>query len=205
MTAQAVTKQTQKNWWIDAALFSSAVIAALSGIYFLFLPSGGFQGGRNPFNGVQILFALDTWHDLHDWSGLAMIVAAAIHLAIHWPWVVSMTCRIWNELTGKSGRMNAHCRWNVILDGVVAASFTLTALSGMYFLFFPGGRGALDPMILFARATWDWIHTWAGAVLVASAVIHLALHWKWVSKVTIKMARMALPAHSIPRPAAIAN
>jgi hypothetical protein len=48
MSKQLVSKQTQKNWWIDAALFSSAVVAALSGIYFLYLPSGGFQGGRNP-------------------------------------------------------------------------------------------------------------------------------------------------------------
>jgi hypothetical protein len=31
-----------------AALIISAVAAAFSGIYFLFLPTGGYQGGRNP-------------------------------------------------------------------------------------------------------------------------------------------------------------
>jgi len=27
----------------------------LSGIYFLVLPTGGYQGGRNPYYGIQVL------------------------------------------------------------------------------------------------------------------------------------------------------
>ncbi len=107
MATQTISKQTQKNWWIDAALFTSAIAAALSGIYFLFLPSGGYQGGRNPFYNVTILFSRSTWDDLHTWGGVAMIAAAIIHLAIHWPWVVSMARRTWKGLTGKGGGMNA--------------------------------------------------------------------------------------------------
>jgi hypothetical protein len=53
MATQTVSKQTQKNWWIDAALFISALIAAFSGIYFLLLPTGGYQGGRNPLYEIQ--------------------------------------------------------------------------------------------------------------------------------------------------------
>jgi len=200
MSTQAVSKQTQKNWWIDAALFISAVTTALSGIYFLFLPSGGFQGGRNSLNNLQILFTRQTWDDLHTWGGLAMIAAAVIHLAIHWKWVVSMTRRTWNELTGKCGCMNPHGRWNLILNTVVALTFVLTAISGEYFLFVPGGRWAAEPMILFTRTTWDLIHTWAGVTLIAAAVIHLAIHWKWATKVTRKMLGIALPAPSIPQP-----
>jgi len=187
MSTQTVSKQTQKNWWIDATLFSSAVIATLSGIYFLFLPSGGFQGGRNPLYNVQILFARQTWDDLHTWGGIAMIAAVAIHLTIHWSWVAGMVRRSWNELTGKCGCMNPRGRWNLILNTVVAISFSLTAISGVYFLFVPGGRWAVDPMIFFARTTWDMIHTWAAVVLISSAVIHFAIHWKWVTKVTRNM------------------
>jgi len=43
-----VSGVTRRNWWIDLSLFSSAILASLSGIYFLFLPVGGYQGGRNP-------------------------------------------------------------------------------------------------------------------------------------------------------------
>jgi hypothetical protein len=36
---------TRKNWLIDASVFIGGVAAALSGVLFLFLPSGGYQGG----------------------------------------------------------------------------------------------------------------------------------------------------------------
>jgi cytochrome b subunit of formate dehydrogenase len=200
MNTQTVSKQTQKNWWIDAALFISAGIAALSGIYFLFLPTGGYQGGRNPLYNIQILFTRQTWDNLHTWGGVAMIAAAVIHVAIHWKWVISMARRTWNELTGKCGCLNPRGRWNLILNTVVAISFILTAISGVYFLFVTGGRWAADPMFLFTRTTWDLIHTWAGISLIAAVIIHLAIHWKWVTKVTRKMLGMALPAPSVSQP-----
>lgn len=205
MSAQTLSKQTQKNWWIDAALFSSAVVAALSGIYFLFLPSGGFQGGRNPLYNIQILFTRHTWDDLHTWGGVVMIAAATIHLAIHWPWVVRMARRIWNELTGKCGCMNSHGRWNLLLNILVAVSFVLTAASAVYFLFVPSGRWAVDPMILFSRTTWDLLHTWAGVVMIVSAVIHFAIHWKWVTKVTYKMMARALTSRPVHQTRSITN
>jgi hypothetical protein len=205
MTKQVVSKQTQKNWWIDAMLFISAILAALSGIYFLFLPSGGFQGGRNPLYGIQILFTRETWDNLHTWGGVAMILAAGIHLAIHWQWITSMTRRIWKELTGESSAMNARGRWNLILNSIVALSFLLTAASGVYFLFVPGGRWAADPMLLFTRTTWDLIHTWSGVTLIAAAIIHFAIHWKWATKVTRKMVGMVIPSQPIQQPASITN
>ena len=75
--------QTRTNWLIDAAVFLSSVLAAITGIYFLFLPVGGYQGGRNPMYGIIFLFDRHTWDDLHTWTGIAMIAAAVIHLAFH--------------------------------------------------------------------------------------------------------------------------
>jgi hypothetical protein len=205
MAMQCVSKQTQKHWWVNAALFTSAVLAALSGIYFLYLPTGGFQGGRNPLYNVQILFTRQTWDNLHTWGGMAMIVAAVIHLAFHWSWVVSMARRTWNELTGKCGCMNSRGRWNLILNTVVAVSFMFTAISGIYFLFVSSGGRATDPMILFNRITWDLIHTWSAIVLIATAVIHFVIHWKWVTKVTGKMIKMTFPARLVSQPKSITN
>lgn len=201
MVVQTISKQTQKNWWIDAALFASALAAILSGIYFLFLPVGGFQGGRNPLYNVQILFDRHTWDDLHTGGGVAMIMTAVVHLAIHWNWVTSMARRTWHELTGKCGCMNARGRWNLILNSVVAVSFILSAISGVYFLFVHGGRWAADPGFIFERPTWDLLHTWASVLFIASALIHFVIHWKWVTKVTRKMIRLALPAQPANRQA----
>jgi hypothetical protein len=169
------------------------------------LPTGGFQGGRNPLYNIQVLFDRHTWDDLHTWGGIAMIAAAIIHLGIHWSWVVSMTRRTWKELNGQCGCMNSRGRMNLILNVIVAISFVITVVSGVYFLFVPGGRWAVDPMILFARTTWDLIHTWAGVLLTTTAIIHFVIHWKWVTKVTRKMLGMGIPSQHMDRPMPVAN
>lgn len=197
MATQTVSKQTQKNWLIDLTLFSSTFVAVFSGIYFLFVPSGGYQGGRNRFYNLQILFDRHTWDNLHTWGGIAMIAVAVIHLIIHWNWVVGMARRTWSELGGRGSGMNARGRYNLFLNATMAISFVITAISGVYFLFVPGGRGAIDPLFFFTRTTWDLIHTWAGVVMTIAAVLHFGIHWKWVTKVTLKMVRLVIPSQSV--------
>ena len=184
-----ISNITQRNWWTDAVLFSSALIAALSGVYFLYFPVGGYQGGRNPYYNLQILFDRHTWDDLHMWAGIAMIAVAVLHIFLHWSWVVNMTKRMVKDLLGKNGKMNQRGRLNLLLNILVGLSFLLTAFSGVYFLFIPEGRAAVDPMFLFSRTTWDLIHTWAGVTLIAAAVIHLAIHWRWIVKVALGISK----------------
>jgi cytochrome b subunit of formate dehydrogenase len=185
-----MSMQTRKNWLIDAAVFTSGIVAALSGIYFLFLPSGGYQGGRNPAYGATVLFSRHTWDDLHTWGGILMIAAAAIHLIIHWTWVKMMARSMMKALRSGGSRLSRGSRFNLALNVLVAISFLLTALSGIYFLFAPsggfqGGRNAgWDPNWLFSRTTWDLIHTWAGVTFIGTAVIHFWIHWRWVKNVT---------------------
>ena len=186
-TSGSISGQTRNNWLIDAAVFIGAITASLSGIYFLFLPQGGYQGGRNPMYGVTFLFARSTWDDLHTWGGILMIVAAVVHIAIHWKWVVSMTRRVASELTGKVS-LNNRSRFNVVINAIIGISFLVAAITGIYLLFVTGGkRGLPDPMFLFSRTTWDLIHTWAGILMIITAVVHFAIHWKWVVKVTAKV------------------
>jgi hypothetical protein len=116
-----------------------------------------------------------------------MIAAAVIHILIHWKWVKSMARRTWNEITGKCGCMNTAGRWNLILNTLVGFSFILTAISGIYFMFVQNSRWAVDPKILFTRYTWDMLHTWSGIVMIAAAVFHLIIHWRWVVNVTKKI------------------
>jgi hypothetical protein len=151
---------------------------------------------------VAILLDHYTWDDLHTWSCVAMIAIATVHLVLHWPWVVNMTRRTLKELTGRCGCMNWRGRFNLWLNAVVAVSFLLTSISGIYFLFVPGGRLSADPLILFTRTTWDLIHTWAGVTLIAAAIVHFAIHWKWVLKVarSLFVPRSNVPATPILAP-----
>jgi len=86
--------------------------------------------------------------------------------------------------------MNARGKFNLTVNGVLGLSSLITAISGLYFLLIPGtAHNPLipDPMWLFTRATWDIIHTWAGVSMVAMAVLHFDIHWKWIAKVTKKI------------------
>jgi hypothetical protein len=186
--------QTRNNWLIDSALFVGALIASITGIYFLFLPVGGYQGGRNAMYGITFLFERETWDDLHTWFGILMIVAAVIHIVLHWGWFLSMFKRMAHEIRYRETRFNSHSRYNLALNLAIGFGFILAAISGIYLLFVPGGRNAIpDPQILFTRTTWDLIHTWSGILMIAAAVIHLAIHWKWVTKVTRKIFKSLQP------------
>jgi len=176
----------------------SGLIAGISGVYFLYLPVGGYQGGRNPMYGVTILFSRSTWEDMHLWAGMAMIALAVVHFILHWQWVVNMTLRVARGLGGSIPAMRPYAYFNVAVDAVVALSFVLTAASGVYFLFTPAGRAYPDPMFLFSRTTWDLLHTWAGVALSAGALVHLAIHWRWVVNVSRKMVDWFAPRSAEP-------
>lgn len=183
MSKFGLSWQTRKNWLMDVSVFLGGVIAAITGIYFLFLPTGGYRGGRNMFYGVYILADRHTWEDWHTWSGIVMIVAAVIHLIIHWQWVVMMTKRIVNVLRAKGSALSSGAKLNVFVDLMVAINFVLAAISGIYFFFF-GGEGQAAQIILFDATIWDLIHTWSGTILVVAVLVHLWIHWRWIVNVT---------------------
>lgn len=182
---------TRLNWLLDAAVFLGAVVAALSGIYFLYFVSG-YQGGRNPTYGITLLFARETWDLIHTWAGVVMVAAVALHLAIHLNWIGMMGRKVMAFVRGKSG-MSKGARVNVLVDLVIAISFLLAAVSGVYFLFDVSSgwqaAGSAAPLFLWSRTTWDLLHTWSGVTLIVAAIVHLAIHWGWVTKVTAKMWR----------------
>jgi hypothetical protein len=210
MKRPTLSMQTRTNWLIDAGVFFGALLASLSGIYFLFVPSGGFQGGRNPFYDVRVLLTRSTWNDLHTWGGVLMIGAAAIHVAIHWDWIKTMARRITNSLLGKGSKLSRGAAVNVLVDALIAVSFLVTAVSGVVFLFLPtggyqgGANSSWEAAPLLNRTTWDLIHTWGGAVMIVAALIHFWIHWRWVVNVT-KRFFLSLRPGSQPEKAPVAN
>ncbi len=181
MSKRSLSLQTRINWLIDASVFIGGVIASISGIYFLFLPSGGYRGGRNPFYGITIFFNRHTWEDLHTWLGIVMIIAALVHLMIHWTWIKMMIKRTIDVVRTRDSKMSQGAKINLAIDAIVGISFIITAISGLYFFFFPEGSRVF---VLFNNATWDLVHTWSGVIMIIAILVHLAIHWHWITNVT---------------------
>lgn len=197
--SRSLSWTTRLNWLLDFAVFLGALIASLTGIYFLYFISGGYQGGRNPTYGITLLFSRETWGDLHTWGGVLMIAAVLIHLYIHLGWVGMMARKTVAIARGTSRGLSRGAKVNVVVDLVIAISFLLTAVSGVYFLFAPtggyqgGANSGWASTFLFTRTTWDLIHTWSAVALIGAAIVHLFIHWRWVTKVTAKMFAFRLP------------
>jgi hypothetical protein len=197
-----ISGKTRLNWLIDAAVLFTGLAAVVSGVYFLYFPNG-YEGGKNPWYDVTILFTRSAWSDIHTWGGVLMIVAVILHIAIHWSWITMMSKRLVKAACGQNARMSRGAKLNLAIDSVIAFCFVLTALSGIYFLFVPSGgyQGGRNPnwnaTFLFSRTTWDLIHTWSGSIMIATAVVHFAIHWRWVTKVTAKFFRSLLPQTAV--------
>jgi hypothetical protein len=190
----SIAPQTRNNWLIDLSLFLGALMASITGVYFLFLPVGGYQGGRNPMYGIVILFERHSWEDLHIWFGILMIAAAIVHIIVHWKWIIRMLRQIFYEVVLHEMRLNNRSRMNVLINAALGSGFILAAISGIYLLFVPGGRNAFpDPNFILSRPVWDLVHTWSGIWMIVAAVVHFSIHWKWVTKVTRKLWSSVLP------------
>ena len=186
---RTVSKRTLYNWLLDASLALSGLLAGITGVYFLFLPTNGYQGGRNLYYSITILFQRATWEDLHIWTGLAMVAVALVHLVYHWKWVLSMARRLWRQAVGKAEPMNRNTALNVLVNALLALGFILSAISGVYFFVVGGSHGGTiaDPLFIFTRTTWDLIHTWSSVVMIAAALVHFIIHWQWVVKVSRRL------------------
>ncbi len=84
--------------------------------------------------------------------------------------------------------MNRYGRLNLALNLVLGLSFLLAAGSGVVLLFLPHGREAAVTL-LWARRSWDILHTWSGTLMIIAAILHIGIHWKWITKVTRNMVR----------------
>ncbi len=187
-----ISSQTRQNWIIDAILFVGVFLATLTGIYFLFLPVGGYQGGRNPYYNVTLLFGRQTWDDIHTWGGLLMILAAVVHVTLHWSWVRMMSRRVFNTMLSRGSKFSKGAKVNVLVDLLIAVGFLVTAVSAIYFLFVPAGfqggnNPGWDPGFLFSRSMWDLLHTWGFVAMIFGAVLHLFIHWRWIVNVSRRM------------------
>jgi len=180
----SVSTATLNRWWLFLLLSVTGIAIFFSSVYFLYFPVG-FQGGRNPDYGTIIVFGREMWDAIHLWSGIGMIIAMVIHIAVHDRWILAMYKRLFHGKSKGIKSLNGKARFNILLDVVAALSFLIVAISGVVLLVLPSGRSVevVDGFLL-SKTTWDIIHTWSGVVMLIAAILHFYIHWKWIIKVT---------------------
>jgi len=83
------------NYFVDVIAFISFLITAITGIIiFLFLPTGESRGGVHSF---LLGYGRHDWGAIHDWAGIIMTIAALVHVALHWKWIVNMTKNLFKK------------------------------------------------------------------------------------------------------------
>ena len=145
--------------------------------------------------GVTVLFDRHTWDAVHMWGGLAMVAIAALHLALHGPWVRMTGRRVARAVASRGQGLPGGLRRNIALNVLVAASGLVTAVTGIVLLFAPSGHAS------GLSVAWDLVHTWSGVVMTLAAAAHLAIHWRWVTSVT---RRLVAPRQATPQPSGLA-
>ncbi len=169
--------KTKTNFWFDVTIFILFLITALTGLLlWLILP-----GGRGSSGTIFLGLTRQSWIDLHNWIGLAMLVGVTLHLLLHWKWISCVSQRYFKKLARQA-------RVNFSLNSLLFVAFFLVNLSGLIaWLVLPSGgyQGGRNPfygatLLTLTRHDWKDLHLWAGLAMIVILVIHLALHWQWV-------------------------
>lgn len=108
---------------------------------------------------------------VHEWVSVGAFVVFLVHVAFHWDWAVETARRI-------SGKLSVASRWNLIFDVVLLLAFMVTTVSGVMV-----SRHVLFAFGYFAPGYFVWrpMHAISATVLLAVMLVHLAMHWKWIS------------------------
>ncbi|OQA20083.1 MAG: hypothetical protein BWY63_01583 [Chloroflexi bacterium ADurb.Bin360] len=90
-------KKAKLNFSVDCGVLVTFVLSAISGIVFLApLEWMDLESSAGPaFLGVSLSF----WNNLHTYASLAMMGGVALHLILHWTWMVAMAKTMTKTIT----------------------------------------------------------------------------------------------------------
>jgi len=97
--------KTKLNYLLDAVIGLAFLLSGATGVAFLLMGEGGYQGGRNAGFATALLgLSRGTWNDLHTWAGLVMLAGIAVHIVLHWKWIVCTTRKMLPSLPRRTAQ-----------------------------------------------------------------------------------------------------
>lgn len=118
------------------------------------------------------------WHEM---LGLAILVFFIVHLLVNRQWISSVTRRI---LTIESRKT----RLMFILNALLGLAMLMTVISGVLISqhLFPGLADSSFDL-------WFSIHEIASWLSLGIVIVHIAIHWRWISSVIRRLALTGSP------------
>ena len=87
--------KTSLNYWLDIVIGIAFIAALVTGVAFLFMGTGGYEGGRNAAYETAFLgIAREAWRSLHTFTSVVMTAGVGLHLAYHFKWITCVTKRM---------------------------------------------------------------------------------------------------------------
>lgn len=91
-------------------------------------------------------------------------------------------------MNNKKSTLTPKLRQNWWIDAALGVTAVTAIISSLYFLIYPnsGYQGGQNPqynaVLIFNRQTWDLIHTWSSIGMIFAAIIHIIIHWDWITQ-----------------------
>jgi hypothetical protein len=103
----------------------------------------------------------------HELLGLAFGVGIAVHLVLHWQWIVGVTKRLFKSLLHQSGL-------NYLLNLALLVDIVVVTVSGILISKTLG-------LNISADHSWESIHKIASNLSLLIVALHVAVHWQWIA------------------------
>jgi hypothetical protein len=152
---------TERNFWLDGIIFVACLITIITGfVLWLVIP--------HKLDIVFLGFSRSVWAVAHIYSGVVGLAGIVIHIVRHWGWLKALRGR-------PLSRMPAKLRTNRIVDRIMWITYIVMNVFGAlaWALHFGGG-------IYIVRVP-DRLHVAFGVAWTILKIVHLALHWKWIT------------------------
>ncbi|MBL8133488.1 MAG: DUF4405 domain-containing protein [Anaerolineae bacterium] len=107
---------------------------------------------------------------LHELLGLFFAAAFALHIVLHWDWIVSITRTFFRKLLHES-------RVNYLLNVILFADMMFVTVSGILISRTLGLSLSLGDAF---KRTLQSLHMVGAELVLIIVALHVAMHWKWI-------------------------
>jgi len=151
----------EKNFWLDITIFGALLITTLTGfLLWLVIP--------HTLDIFYFRLPRSTWVAAHICFWMVGLAGIILHIVWHWDWLKALRGR---PLAG----MNKKLRANRVVDRIMWFAYIATNMFG-----------AIGWALHFGDDTYvvgvpDRLHVVFGVNWTILTIVHLVLHWKWIS------------------------